>query len=159
MGTSGTARRRFGCWETGRTFRTASVEKAAGRGAWQVGTFEALWAVNLSGGFTPGFAGVTIGHADPHVRLWTVRLLGDERVLTEPLAKRLACLAKRIQHVEVRSQLAAMAKRLPAPQALPIIRALMEHDSDAGDIYQPLMVWWALESKVGQDASGGARAV
>ena len=29
----------------------------------------------------------------------------------------------------------------------------MEHDSDAGDIYQPLMVWWALESKVGQDAS------
>ena len=114
---------------------------------------EALWAVNLSGGFTPGFAGVSIGHADPHVRLWTVRLLGDERVLTEPLAKRLARLAKREPHVEVRSQLAALAKRLPAPQALPIIRALMEHDSDAGDIYQPLMVWWALESKVGQDAS------
>ena len=86
-------------------------------GALGQAALEALWAVNLSGGFTPDFAGVTIGHADPHVRLWTVRLLGDERVLTEPLAK-LARLAKREPHVEVRSQLAAMAKRLPATQAL-----------------------------------------
>jgi len=112
---------------------------------------EALWAVNFSGGFTPDFAFETLGHADPHVRLWTVRLLGDECVVTEPLVNRLTRLAKREPHVEVRSQLAATAKRLPTPQSLPIIRALMEHDSDAGDIYQPLMVWWALESKVGQD--------
>ena len=63
-----------------------------------------------------GFCRGNHWHADPHVRLWTVRLLGDERVLTEPLAKRLARLAKREPHVEVRSQLAAMAKRLPAPR-------------------------------------------
>ncbi|MDD9866374.1 MAG: HEAT repeat domain-containing protein [Verrucomicrobiales bacterium] len=113
---------------------------------------EALWAVNLSGGFTPDFASGALDHADPYVRLWTVRMLGDERLLTEPLAKRLTRLAKRAPHVEVRSQLAATAKRLPTPQALPIVRALMEHDNDAGDIYQPFMVWWALESKVEQDA-------
>ena len=45
---------------------------------------EALWAVNLSGGFTPDFASGALDHADPYVRLWTVRMLGDERVLTEP---------------------------------------------------------------------------
>ena len=73
-------------------------------------------------------------------------------MVTEPLAKSLARLAKREPHVEVRSQLAATSKRLPANQALPIIRLLMEHDEDSGDIYQPLMVWWALESKLKQNA-------
>ena len=112
---------------------------------------EAFWAVNLSGGFNPDFAMETLKHADPYVRAWTVRLLGDESVVTEPLAKRLARLAKLEPHVEVRSQLAATSKRLPANQALPIIRLLMEHDEDSGDIYQPLMVWWALESKLKQN--------
>ena len=114
---------------------------------------ESLWAVNLCGGFTPDFAADTLDHADPYVRAWAVRLLGDERLVSEPLAKRLVRLAKREPHVEVRSQLAATVKRLPTHQALPVVRALMEHDTDAGDIYQPLMVWWALESNVSRDAS------
>jgi len=44
--------------------------------------------------------------------------------------------------------LAATAKRLPVGQSLRIIHELLQHDADAGDIYQPLMAWWALESKV-----------
>ena len=39
---------------------------------------ESLWALNLSGGFNDEVALSTLGHADPFVRLWTVRLLGDE---------------------------------------------------------------------------------
>ena len=109
---------------------------------------EALWAVNLCGGFNPEFAGETLKHANPHVRSWTVRLLGDEKIVPEATAEELAGLARREPHVEVRGQLAATAKRLPVGQALPIIRELLTHDADAGDIYQPLMVWWALESKV-----------
>ncbi len=42
---------------------------------------EALWAINLCGGFNPEFAGETLKHANPHVRAWTVRLLGDERLV------------------------------------------------------------------------------
>ena len=110
---------------------------------------EAFWAINLCGGFNPEFAEQTLKHANPHVRAWTVRLLGDERLVSEATAKLLAGLAKREPHVEVRGQLAATAKRLPVGQALPIVRALLTHDTDAGDIYQPLMVWWALESKAG----------
>ena len=109
---------------------------------------EALWAVNLCGGFNPEFAEETLKHANPHVRAWTVRLLGDDRLVPEATAAALAGLAKREPHIEVRGQLAATAKRLPVGQALPIVRALLTHDVDAGDIYQPLMVWWALESKV-----------
>ena len=109
---------------------------------------EALWAINLCGGFNPEFAGETLKHANPHVRSWTVRLLGDEKIVPEATAVALAGLAKREPHIEVRGQLAATAKRLPVGHALPIIRELLGHDVDAGDIYQPLMVWWALESKV-----------
>ena len=111
-------------------------------------TLEVLWAVNLCGGFNPEFAGETLKHANSHVRSWTVRLLGDEKIVSEATAEELAGLARREPHVEVRGQLAATAKRLPVGQALSIIRELLAHDADAGDIYQPLMVWWALESKV-----------
>jgi len=109
---------------------------------------EAFWAVNICGGFNPEFAVETLRHANPHVRAWTVRLLGDDRLVPEATAAALARFAKSEPHVEVRGQLAATAKRLPVDQSLPIVHALLVHDSDAGDIYQPLMVWWALESKV-----------
>ena len=53
--------------------------------------------------------------------------------------------------VEVRSQLACSAKRLPARDALPIVRALLARSEDADDIHLPLLLWWAIEAKVGTD--------
>ena len=112
-------------------------------------SLEAFWAINLCGGFNPEFAMQTLQHSNPQVRAWTVRLLGDEKIVPEVVARSLEDLARREPHVEVRGQLAATAKRLPVGQALPIIRELFKHNADAGDIYQPLMVWWSLESKAG----------
>ena len=109
---------------------------------------EALWAVNLCGGFNPKYAAEALSHANPYVRLWGVRLLGDEKAMPEETARLLSQLARSESNVEVRGQLAATAKRLSHDQALPIVRSLMGHGADAEDIYQPLMVWWALESKV-----------
>ncbi|MGZ8921164.1 MAG: PVC-type heme-binding CxxCH protein, partial [Limisphaerales bacterium] len=60
-------------------------------------------------------------------------------------------LAEKEAHVEVRSQLASTAKRLPAPQALPIARNLLTHHEDAEDIHVPLLLWWAIESKAESD--------
>lgn len=111
----------------------------------------ALWGLNLSGGFTKAFAARTLAHNDPSVRAWTVRLLGDEKHVGPALAPRLADLAKNETHLSVRIQLAASARRLPASEALPIIRQLLSHDEDAGDIHHPLLLWWALESKCGAD--------
>jgi putative heme-binding domain-containing protein len=112
---------------------------------------EALWGLNLSGGFDDGLALATLGHPDPYVRLWTVRLLGDEKKVTAVVAGRLVELARTEPHVEVRSQLACTAKRLPAADALPIVRNLLAHDEDVGDIHLPLLLWWALESKCASD--------
>ncbi|MFM9092016.1 MAG: PVC-type heme-binding CxxCH protein, partial [Verrucomicrobiota bacterium] len=41
-------------------------------------SLEDLWALHLSGGFDAETARRLLSHPDPHVRAWTVRLLGDE---------------------------------------------------------------------------------
>jgi putative heme-binding domain-containing protein len=112
---------------------------------------EALWGLNLSGGFDGRLALETLGHPNPYVRLWTVRLLGDANKVAPVLARRLAELARSEPNVEVRSQLASTAKRLPAADALPIVRNLLARDEDVGDIHLPLQLWWALESKCESD--------
>src|SRR5262249_60568111 len=92
---------------------------------------ESLWALNLSGGFNEKIGLETLAHQDPFVRLWIVRLLCDEGTVSAPFAHRLASLAATEPNVEVRAQLACSARRLPAIDALPIVRNLLarpQHD-------------------------------
>lgn len=112
---------------------------------------EALWAVNLSAGWDDTFALRQLSHPDESVRTWTVRLLGDAKSVTPSIRARLVELARTETQVEVRSQLASSCKRLPAGDALPIIRELLRHSEDANDLHVPLLLWWALESKVGSN--------
>ncbi|MBI1176166.1 c-type cytochrome [bacterium] len=103
-------------------------------------------------------------HSDPQVRLWTVRIIGDwfsglldsggiqdphrQEIQTSGV-ELLPNLAETEPSLEVRVQLAATAKRLPPRRAIPLIKALAQHDEDATDPRQPLMIWWALEAKAG----------
>ena len=112
---------------------------------------EALWALNLSGGFDETVAVICLDHIDPYVRMWAIRLLGDQRKVSETIGKRLRHLAKSEPHAEVRSQLASAAKRLPPRIALPIIKELMHVDNDMDDAHIPLLIWWALEAKAESD--------
>ena len=107
---------------------------------------ESLWALNLSGGLDEATALKAIDHPEPQVRLWTVRLLGDTRVLPSDIGIRIANVALTEPNIEVRCQLAATAKRLPPEQSLAIVRSLMMRDEDATDPRQPLMIWWAVEA-------------
>ena len=112
---------------------------------------EALWALNLAGGLDEATALKTLDHADPYTRLWTARLLCDRSHVPTSVASALAGRAAIEPDVEVRSQLACSAKRLPAREALPIVRALLARSEDAHDIHMPLLLWWALEAKVASD--------
>jgi putative heme-binding domain-containing protein len=112
---------------------------------------QALWALNLSGGFDDVAAERTLAHANPYVRAWTVRLLGDDGEVSPALASRLAQLAATEPHVEVRNQLACTARRLPAEHDLAIVRALAARDEDADDVHLPLLLWWAIEAKADAD--------
>ncbi len=114
---------------------------------------EMLWALYLSGGLDGATALKALDHSEPQVRLWAVRLLADERRLPSDFAGRVASLAVNEPDVEVRSQMAASAKRLPPEQSLSILRSLMLHDEDLSDPRQPLMIWWGLEASI-DPASG-----
>ncbi len=114
-------------------------------------SLEALWALNLSGGFDDDLANQMLDHPDAHVRRWTVRLLGDSRGVTPHVGSKLARLAKTESDPEVRSQLASCAKRLSAAHGLAIVRQLLVRDEDLDDLHIPLLNWWAVESKTESD--------
>src|SRR5262249_20187461 len=78
----------------------------------------ALWALNLSGGFDEAAAATLLSHKEPQVRVWTIRLLGDNNRFGD-LASKIAELALKEDSVHVRSQLAASARRVPVAEALP----------------------------------------
>ena len=77
-------------------------------------SLEILWALNLSGGLDEETAAGSLQHADAQVRLWTVRLLCDNSAVSQLIADQLRELASRESDIEVRSQLACSARRLPA---------------------------------------------
>lgn len=111
---------------------------------------EALWALNVSGGYGPADAEALIRHREPQVRAWAVRLLADDFRLG-PVAVQVAEQAAREESITVRSQWASSAKRLPAREGLPLVAALIRHDADADDIHLPLLLWWAIEANCGRD--------
>ena len=112
---------------------------------------ECLWALNLSGGFDDEFAAVALDHDDAFVRLWTVRLLCDGYQVSDEIARQLATMSAAEPYVEVRSQLACSARRLPAAQCLPIVKNLLARSEDVRDAHLPLLLWWAIESKSDAD--------
>ncbi|WP_345327333.1 PVC-type heme-binding CxxCH protein [Novipirellula rosea] len=107
-------------------------------------SLEALWALNLLGKLDHALATRWLSHSDPHIRRWVVRLLGDRHEDHHGLA----AMAATEPDVQVRSQLAATAKRLSADVGLSIVSALLRHDDDANDPHMPLMNWWAIEAHV-----------
>lgn len=114
---------------------------------------EALWALHLSNGFDDVAAMTALRHSDPYVRMWVVRLLGDQKDASKEIAEELIRLSASESHPETRSQLAASAKRFPARVAIPIIKNLLMNDNDASDPDIPLQLWWAIESKSISDRS------
>lgn len=118
------------------------------------GAIERLWALNAVGGLSEQTAIELLQHPDEWVRAWTVRLLCDPKAVAPNVAAALAAAATREPYIVVRKQLASSARRLPPADALPILHALLRYDEDAGDIHQPLLLWWALEAQVGRTDAG-----
>ncbi len=100
---------------------------------------EALWALDLLG----EVAEPPVSHADPYVRRWSWKMLGERKAT--PNAKQIAA-AKQETHLEVRAQILASAKRMPV-EALPLLGAALGEADESGHL--PLLTWWALEAHLG----------
>ncbi|MDB5391303.1 MAG: Cytochrome c [Planctomycetaceae bacterium] len=113
------------------------------RDSWH--TLQLLWALHVSGGFDAATASQLLGHSNPSVRWWTVRLLGDAKRVPPEVQQRILQLAAEERDIRVRCQLAATAKRL-RESGLPILFALIQANSQDLEMYFSLTVWWGIES-------------
>ncbi|MDZ4290218.1 MAG: c-type cytochrome [Prosthecobacter sp.] len=103
---------------------------------------EALWALDGLDGVTDELISSLLSHADPYVRRWAVKIVGEHQ---SSAAGGLAALAKTEKHVEVRAQILATAKRLSAKTGLPLLWSAEGAADESGHF--PLLAWWGLESK------------
>lgn len=128
---------------------------------------EALWTANLISGLESDWALGLLDHADAAVRSWTLRLWHDATpeargqsveagrstpAMTRPEHERLVRLARSEPDAEVRSELANVAGRLPADDALAVVQELIRRQEDVSDKHIPLRLWWALENTIARDA-------
>jgi putative membrane-bound dehydrogenase-like protein len=125
----------------------AKFQQAVTTEAEETAALEALWSLNLLGGFDEKLAARLLHSPHPAVRSWTVRFLGDGRTITGEMAHLLDEFAEQEPDISVRQQLACSAARFPADQAMPIINANINRDIDADDPYLPLLWWWAVEKQ------------
>ncbi len=105
-------------------------------------SLEALWVIAGLDALSTQRAVDWLGHTSPHIRRWTVRLLGDRREGHAALAD----LARRETEIQVRSQLASTAKRIDVVSGLATLAELAKHSEDINDPHLPLLCWWSLES-------------
>jgi putative membrane-bound dehydrogenase-like protein len=101
---------------------------------------DALFALHQLGALDDATAHSLLQSADPYVRRWIVRQTQADWPKT---LLALPTLAAQEQHLEVQTQLAASAKRLPSSVALPILEALLP----SSDPRLTMMLWWLLESR------------
>jgi putative heme-binding domain-containing protein len=107
---------------------------------------EAVWALHQMERLDETLAVVLLDHPSPPVRAWTIRLIGDTQHLPSSFAARLAAMLPDEPDAEVRSQVLATARGLPATQALPLVAAIAQRSVDTTDPFIPLMAWFVIES-------------
>ncbi|WP_417381972.1 PVC-type heme-binding CxxCH protein [Gimesia sp.] len=106
---------------------------------------QALWTLNAMGAFDQTQEGSLLTHQDPHIRAWTIRLIGDQGQVTAENWQKLLSIAQTDTSPTVISQLASTAKRLPAEQCITLVRTLLDRSEFSNDPHIPLLLWWALE--------------
>lgn len=135
----------FGLSETDRLPLQTTLRETALKHPNETAALEALWTLNRIGGFNEPLAFELLKSPHPAVRSWTVRLIGDAKMVTPEMAHHLDEFAEQEPSVDVRQQVASTAARLPAKFALPMINANINRDIDVDDPYLPLLWWWAVE--------------
>ena len=108
---------------------------------------DALFALDLLGGVEPAFLAESLRHPDAYVRRWAVKIAGEKWERYAECAPELKQLAREEKHLEVRAQLLASGKRLPAGAGLSLLEAALG-PMPPEETHLPLLAWWLLESKV-----------
>ncbi len=115
-----------------------------------------LWALYVTGGLDDKTFLALLDNSDASIRGWAVRLLVEDRKVSDAVAAKFADMARAEQSPAVRLSLASALQRLPLTTRWPIAEGLTSHAGDWNDLYLPLMNWYGVEALVSADP---ARAV
>ncbi|MGB7326566.1 MAG: PVC-type heme-binding CxxCH protein [Rubripirellula sp.] len=125
---------------------------------------QSLLTLHSIGGADQAFLVAGLGHASPHVRSWSIRMLTETwpiddalglawmepavaKVVSEQangLIAPLCELAQTEPTASVRLTLASTIQRLPVALRPSLAKALVGHGTDADDHNLPLMIWYGL---------------
>jgi putative heme-binding domain-containing protein len=110
----------------------------------------AMWALHVTGGFTPDALVAALSDTDEHVRAWAIQLLCEERSPSARALETFTRMAREDSSAVVRLYLAAALQRIDAAQRWSIAEELMMRAEDADDHNLPKMLWLGIEPLVAQ---------
>jgi putative membrane-bound dehydrogenase-like protein len=108
----------------------------------------AMWALHVTGGWTPEALTGALADRDEHIRAWAVQLLTEDRDAPPDALETFARMARTDASPVVRLYLASALQRLDHDRRWPIASELLARREDADDHNLPTMVWLAVEPLV-----------
>jgi putative membrane-bound dehydrogenase-like protein len=108
----------------------------------------AMWALHVTGGWTPDALVQALGDSDEYVRAWAVQLLCENREPPSGAIERFVGMAREDRSAIVRLYLASALQRLPPDVRWSVATGLMAHAEDAEDHNLPTMIWVGIEPLV-----------
>lgn len=108
----------------------------------------ALWVLSVIDQAPETLLAGLLGDTEEHVRVWAIRLLGDQKQISPEVQTKLVELARKDASGLVRLYLASALQRLPLDQRWPLALALVQRGEDVDDPQQPLMLWYGIEAAV-----------
>ncbi len=108
----------------------------------------AMWALHVTGGWTPGALIQALGDRDDYVRAWAIQLLCEDRSPPQIAVETFIRIAREDRSPVVRLYLASALQRMDHTAAWKIGAELMMHGEDAVDHNLPKMLWVGVEPLV-----------
>ena len=117
----------------------------------------AMWALHVTGGWTPETLAGALTDPDEYVRAWAVQLLAEGRAPGERALGAFAAMARTDRSPVVRLYLASALQRLEPAARGPIAEGLMARGEDADDHNLPKMLWLGVEPLVAANPEAAVR--
>jgi putative membrane-bound dehydrogenase-like protein len=108
----------------------------------------AMWAIHVTGGWTPDALVQTLSDPDEHVRAWAIQLLCEDRSPPAIAIEKFAQMARADLSAVVRLYIASALQRLEPASRWDIASGLMAHAEDAEDQNLPKLIWVGVEPLV-----------
>jgi putative heme-binding domain-containing protein len=113
----------------------------------------AMWALHVTGGWTPSTLTAALQDPNEYIRAWAVQLLTEDGSPSRDVLNLFVRMAREDRSAVVRLYLASALQRIDGGSKWSVASALMAHAEDAADHNVPKMVWVGIEPLVAENPS------